>query len=185
MMRVRTLEPRHRKAWDALAGRHPCSGFMQSWTWSVFKVLEGYQVLRLGLFEGSALRGGGIAYVYPSPAEAGLAVIPDGPILDWEAPDASPALQALVAALRERAAGAPLVAVRVEPRLETLPALLAGLPRAPVDLVPDGTLEVDLGPEAETLARMKPTRGIGVYLGVHLALLMVLMSLDFLSQFIV
>ena len=35
------------------------------------------------------------------------------------------------------------------------------------------------------LARMKPTRGIGVYLGVHLALLMVLMSLDFLSQFIV
>jgi hypothetical protein len=35
------------------------------------------------------------------------------------------------------------------------------------------------------LARMKPTRGIGVYLGVHLALLMVLMSLDFLSRFIV
>ena len=35
------------------------------------------------------------------------------------------------------------------------------------------------------LARMRPTRGIGVYLGVHLALLMVLMSLDFLSQFIV
>ncbi len=36
-----------------------------------------------------------------------------------------------------------------------------------------------------TLARMRPARGIGVYLGVHLALLMVLMSLDFLSQFIV
>ncbi len=35
------------------------------------------------------------------------------------------------------------------------------------------------------LARMKPTRGIGVYLGVHVAVLMVLMSLDFLSQFIV
>ena len=35
------------------------------------------------------------------------------------------------------------------------------------------------------LARMKPARGIGVYLGVHLALLMVLMSLDFLSQCIV
>ena len=35
------------------------------------------------------------------------------------------------------------------------------------------------------LARMKPTRGIGVYLGVHMAVLMVLMSLDFLSQFIV
>jgi len=35
------------------------------------------------------------------------------------------------------------------------------------------------------LARLKPARGVGVYLGVHLALLMVLMSLDFLSQFIV
>lgn len=35
------------------------------------------------------------------------------------------------------------------------------------------------------LARLEPTRGVGVYFGIHLALLMVLMSLDFLSQFIV
>jgi lipid II:glycine glycyltransferase (peptidoglycan interpeptide bridge formation enzyme) len=156
MIRVQTLEPRHRKAWDALAARHPCSGFMQSWAWSAFKELEGYRVLRLGLFEGGALRGGGIAYLYPSPAEAGLAALPDGPILEWDAPEAPAAFQALMAALRERAGGTPLVAARVEPRLESLPGPLAGLPRAPVDLVPDGTLEVDLGPEAELLARMKP-----------------------------
>jgi peptidoglycan pentaglycine glycine transferase (the first glycine) len=44
----------------------------------------------------------------------------------------------------------------VEPRLEAVPRPLGGLPRSPMDLVPEETLEVDLGPEAVMLARMKP-----------------------------
>ena len=61
---------------------------------------------------------------------------------------------------------------------------------APADPEPSGAVAWPLmaglyGLMGGALARMKPTRGIGVYLGVHLALLMVLMSLDFLSQFIV
>jgi hypothetical protein len=35
------------------------------------------------------------------------------------------------------------------------------------------------------VARMKSWHGVGIYLGVHLALIMVLMSVDFLSRFIV
>ena len=35
------------------------------------------------------------------------------------------------------------------------------------------------------VAQMRPTHAVGVYLGAHLMLLMVLMSVDFLSQFIV
>ena len=155
-MHVGPLEPRHREAWDALVAAHPASGFMQSWAWSAFKELEGYAVLRLGLFDGEVLAGGGLVYAYPTPAEAGLVAMPDGPVLAWDRADAGVAFRALVAAVRDAAPGRRAVLLRVEPRLETLPAPLAGLARAPVDLVPDETLEVDLGPEAEMLARMKP-----------------------------
>lgn len=155
-MRVAPLAARQREAWDALVASSPGAGFMQSWRWSEFKELEGYAATRLGLFEGDALRGGGIAYTFPSPAEAGLAAMPDGPILAWDAPGAPAAFRALVAAFRGSPRGKRAVALRVEPRLAAVPAPLDGLPRAPVDLVPDETLEVALGPEAGMLARMKP-----------------------------
>jgi len=155
-MRVGRLESHHRGAWDALVAAHGASGFMQSWAWSSFKELEGYRVVRLGLFEDDALRGGGIAYTFPSPAEGDLAGMPDGPVLDWTAPGATGAFEALVRAFRRTAAGRRAVALRVEPRLPSLPAPLRALPRAPFDLVPGETLEVDLGPEAEMLRRMKP-----------------------------
>ncbi len=155
-MRVSPLEAGHREAWEALVAAHPGSGFMQSWAWSAAKELEGYRAIRLGLFEGGVLRGGAIAYLFPSPAEGGLAAIPDGPVLDWDAPDAAAAFRTLVSAVRKAAGEARLVALRVEPRLGSVPAPLAGLPRAPMDLVPDVTWEVDLGPEPEMLACMKP-----------------------------
>ncbi len=156
MIRVAPLRARHREAWDALVASSAGAGFMQSWRWSEFKELEGYAATRLGLFEGEALRGGGIAYTFPSPAEAGLAAMPDGPVLDWAAPGARAAFRALVAACRDSAAGRRAIALRVEPRLEAVPEPLSALPRAPVDLVPDETLEMELGPEAKMLARMKP-----------------------------
>jgi lipid II:glycine glycyltransferase (peptidoglycan interpeptide bridge formation enzyme) len=156
MIRVAPLETRHREAWDGLVAGHPASGFMQSWAWSRFKELEGYTVVRAGLFDGDRLAGGGVAYTFPSPGEASLLVVPDGPVLDWTRPDADAAFRCLVDAFRDCAPGRRAVAMRVEPRLGELPAPLRGLPRAPVDLVPDETLEVDLGPEPAMLARMKP-----------------------------
>ncbi len=155
MMRVRPLEARHREAWDTLVASRADTGFMQSWAWSSFKELEGYAVLRLGVFE-DEIRGGGLVYAFPSPAEAGLVAMPDGPVLDWHRPDASAALRALVSAVRASPPGRRAVALRVEPRLTIEPAPLADLPRAPMDLVPCETLLVDLGPEPDMLARMKP-----------------------------
>lgn len=153
-MRIAPLEARHREPWERLVSER--GGFMQSWAWSEFKTLEGYDVLRLGVFEGATLSGGSVAYLYPTPAEAHLAAIPDGPVLDWEAPWAADAFGALVAAIEAWARPGRLVALRVEPRLEVVPEALRSLPRAPVDLVPDETLEIDLGPEDAMLARMKP-----------------------------
>jgi len=154
-MTLRALGPEHREAWERLAASRPESGFMQSWAWSEFKELEGYELLRLGLFDGQALRGGCLAYAYPSPAEAGLVAVPDGPILDWQGPGAAADLARLVKAVRGWAPARRAVAVRVEPRLEALPPALAGLPRAPVDLVPEETWVVPVLPEAAMLAAMK------------------------------
>jgi peptidoglycan pentaglycine glycine transferase (the first glycine) len=156
MTHVAPLQARHRDTWDRLVGSSPSSGFMQSWRWSEFKALEGYSVTRVGLFDGVALVGGAIAYTFPSLRGAGLAVCPDGPVLDWGSPEATSHFHALVLALRNAVAGRQIVAVRVEPRLEKLPDCLRDLPRGPVDLVPDETLLVDLGPEAAMLAQMKP-----------------------------
>ncbi|MCX5787200.1 MAG: peptidoglycan bridge formation glycyltransferase FemA/FemB family protein [Elusimicrobia bacterium] len=156
MSAFRLLEERDRRAWDALAASHPAAGFMQSWAWSCFKELEGYRALRLGLVEGEALRGGALAYLFPGPAEADILAIPDGPLLDWDAPCAADDFRSLIAALRGLPQARKAALVRVEPRLAVVPAALAGLPRAPVDLVPEETIELALGPDEAMLAAMKP-----------------------------
>src|SRR5439155_4519186 len=156
LMRVAPLAPSDRPAWDAFVVERR-AGFMQSWSWSRVKELEGYRALRLALHDdGDRMIGGAIAYVFPTSAEAQLAAVPDGPVLDWTAPDASVAFSTIVSALEAATVGDCVAALRVEPRLETIPEALRDLPRAPLDLVPVDTLEIELGPEAEMLARMKP-----------------------------
>ena len=152
---IRQLRDGERAAWDAFAAERG-GGFMQSWAWSEFKALEGYDVLRLGLFDGTRLRGGLIAYAYPTPAEASLVSVPDGPLLDWRDARAEADLRALVDAARAWPKASRAVALRLEPRLEDPPAFYASLPRSPVDLVPDETWHVPLEAEDAMLARMKP-----------------------------
>jgi peptidoglycan pentaglycine glycine transferase (the first glycine) len=164
---IAPLEARHRDAWDALVANQPAAGFMQSWAWSTFKELEGYRAIRLGLFEGRDLCGGAIGYAFPSPAEGGLVVVPDGPVLDWNGPGASRSFRAIVEAMAAHPAADRAVAVRVAPRLPSDSPALAGLPRAPVDLVPDETLLVELGPEAAMLGRMRPKGRYNVRLALR------------------
>ena len=121
-----------------------------------FNVNTSILITRLGVFEDDALTGGAIAYVYASPAEACLVSIPDGPVLDWSSPEARATFNEIVAVLRKSVAPDRAVVLRVEPRLIAVPEALTGLPRSPVDLVPEETLEIDLGTDAEMLARMKP-----------------------------
>jgi lipid II:glycine glycyltransferase (peptidoglycan interpeptide bridge formation enzyme) len=155
MMRITPLSPSSRAAWDRLVIRSG-AGFMQSWAWSRFKEAEGYVATRLGVVDDDRLVGGAIVYTFPSPAEGRLAVVPDGPVLDWQSPRVTDMLTALVDAYRRTDDAKRVVAVRLEPRLEAMPAALASLARAPLDLVPDETLEVPLDDEPAMLARMKP-----------------------------
>src|SRR5262249_24214134 len=133
---------------------------------SRFKELEGYQVVRLGLFDGERLTGGAVGYAFPSPAEAGAGAGSPGPGVrsgagGARAPPARAGRGPRRSAGVRRARGAGAGAPRVERGLplegaEGGPAPLRGLARSPVDLVPVETLEVELGPEAGMLGRMKP-----------------------------
>jgi lipid II:glycine glycyltransferase (peptidoglycan interpeptide bridge formation enzyme) len=153
---LRPLTESDRPEWDALVGRSPDAGFMQSWDWSAFKELEGYDVTRLGVFAEGGLRGGAIAYSFPSPAEAGVTAVPDGPVLPWSEPEAPEMFDALMRELRSAPAARSAVTLRVEPRLLAAPPVLGSWTRSPLDLVPDETLVIALGPEAEMLSRMAP-----------------------------
>ena len=155
-MRMARMGLRHREAWDALVADTPGAGFMQSWAWSEFKALEGYDVERLGLFAAERLVGGALGYAFASPAGMDLVLVPDGPVLPWESPEAPGMFAALVDAFRSRPTARRAVALRVEPRLAACPPALVDLPRAPVDLVPDETLLVELGSDEAMLSRMKP-----------------------------
>jgi len=134
----------------------PESGFMQSWDWSVFKEIEGYDVLRFGIFEGDTLCGGAIAYAFAAPIEAGMLALPDGPVLPWKAEKAPGYFRSLITALKKSPMGRQAVTVRIEPRLREMPSFLGSLVRAPIDLVPNETLEIRLGPEDGMLEQMKP-----------------------------
>ena len=57
--------------------------------------------------------------------------------------------------------------LRLEPRLASVPEILARLPRAPSDLVPDETLEIPLGPEETMLTAMKPKGRYNVRLALR------------------
>ena len=154
-MRVDELTENDRSVWDALVASHPGAGFMQSWIWSEFKIQEGYQVLRLGLFENDRLTGGSLFYGYSTASEASLWAAPDGPILNWER-DPEAAWKILLGGFSRSSIAQRATMLRVEPRRERVPAIFAGLPRAPSDLIPDETLEIDLGSEDAMLAAMKP-----------------------------
>jgi lipid II:glycine glycyltransferase (peptidoglycan interpeptide bridge formation enzyme) len=156
MIAIRELADADAAAWDALVAKCPSSGFMQSWAWSEFKRLEGYDILRLGVFEGGTLAAGAILFHFPSPQGAGLIAVPDGPVLDWNGPRCDFLLKELLKSARRWSAALGAVALRVEPRLPECPPVLSGWGRSPVDLVPEETLEARLGPEPEMLSRMKP-----------------------------
>ena len=152
---LRQLKAGDRLDWDTLL-QTPSSGcFMQSWAWSAFKELEGYQAFRYGVFAGQRLVGGCIFYFYPRPHTANLLSAPGGPFLLPEF--ASTALPLLIQQAEKLAAELGAIGLRIEPLLSEKPEFLQGFVRAPMDLLPSETLLIDLRrTEAELLSAMKP-----------------------------
>jgi lipid II:glycine glycyltransferase (peptidoglycan interpeptide bridge formation enzyme) len=151
------LQAETEPAFDAMAGAAPESGFMQSGTWAAFKRLEGFEVLRLGLFEGSDLLGGASLMRLPA-TEPQFILCPEGPVLPWAEPaKARAALKSLTEYVRAHC-GEEVLGLRIEPHLEPpRPSMLRNWSKAPVDLTPLHTPFLDLRLSEEAfLAQMSP-----------------------------
>jgi lipid II:glycine glycyltransferase (peptidoglycan interpeptide bridge formation enzyme) len=148
-------------AWEGLVQRCPESGFMQSLAWARVKQAQGLQVVHLGLFDGETLVGGAIAFTLPQPTGATLLISPEGPVLPWSDPErAGKALRALLEAMASEAGQVGAIAWRIEPRVAPpRPDVLRGFGRAPIDLVPQQTLYLDLTADDETLLAAMHAKG--------------------------
>lgn len=153
-LKIKILYPEDRDLWDCFGQALPTGCFMQSWAWSDFKELEGYQVFRYGIFERSNLVGGCFFYFYPHSSKANLLISPGGPILTAEFLEPGMELLIQQAEILGKELGA--IAWRIEPQWQHKPDCLSDFANAPVELLPSETLLIDLQPsEAQILQSMK------------------------------
>jgi lipid II:glycine glycyltransferase (peptidoglycan interpeptide bridge formation enzyme) len=157
---ARALEgPLDAEGWERLVAANPASGFMQSLGWAELKRRLGYGVHHVILERDGQLAGGAIWYSPPGLGGPCLFVAPHGPVLPWHDPErARTGLRLLIEQVREIAPHSTGTGVRIEPLLaRPLPRLLREFRRAPVDLLPNETLWLDLRASAEDLlCNMKP-----------------------------
>jgi lipid II:glycine glycyltransferase (peptidoglycan interpeptide bridge formation enzyme) len=135
------------------------SGVMQSLHWAAFKRLQGLIRLHIGLFDDRRLVGGAVFYCCAKTNGAGILVAPEGPVLPWHDTNyAAAGLRLIMQRCEEFARSHGIMAIRIEPRIERpAPRTLREFGRAPVDLIPVETLQLDLRlSQEELLAAMKP-----------------------------
>jgi len=139
--------------WERLVQTNPASGFMQSLYWAQVKKLQGLPCFHIGLFQKNELIGGTIFYTSQKRNGAGFLIAPEGPVLPWQNKSlVEHSLQLIMDKAQSYAHDLGIMAMRIEPRLA--PPLLSALRefgRAPVDLVPQETLYIDLSASKESL----------------------------------
>ena len=144
--------------WERLVQTNPASGFMQSLYWTQVKKRQGLSSFHLGLFQDNKLMGGSIFYTSKKRNGAGLLIAPEGPVLPWNNELlVEQSLRLLMDKAQSFAHDLGVMAMRIEPRLAPpLQSALREFGRAPVDLIPQETLYIDLSASEESLlAAMK------------------------------
>ena len=152
-----TLTREHRDAWESAVRANPACGFMQSLVWAEFQEHQGIEVYPRAWLRDGRIEGGAIFHAVRSLDGPGILVTPGGPLVPWnDLERAGPLFEAIrreACRLRRRTGG---ILWRIEPRLAPpLPPCVRDFVRAPVDLDPFETSEVDLtGGMPAVLARM-------------------------------
>ncbi len=164
---LRPMAANGQAQWDRFINDHPHGHLLQSWGWGELKASIGWHPLRLALWDTQQKVIVAAAQVLCRAAphlplrSGGLAYIPKGPVIDWSQPSLCDAffLQ-LNSFLRKQG----IIALRIEPQLEMLPAsndcLMESIastqfyPTTPIQ--PVRTIILDLAPDEEVLlAQMK------------------------------
>jgi peptidoglycan pentaglycine glycine transferase (the first glycine) len=154
-----SLTDRYRDAWEAAVREDPACGFMQSLAWADFQRHQGIEVYPRAWLRDGRIEGGAVFYAARSLDGPGILVTPAGPLVPWHDPErAAPLFRALGAEARRLMRRTGSLLWRIEPRLpRPLPSFVGGFVRAPVDLDPFETREVDLrGGMPAVLGRMHP-----------------------------
>lgn len=111
-MRVEDITDKQQ--WDDFVTSHEEANFLHSWQWGEFHLSRGKTVVRRGVFDGDKLIG-----VYEGEVETARRgrhiAVAGGPIVDWTD---KPAVEALVADMREQGRKYHCAFVRVRPQLE-------------------------------------------------------------------
>ena len=111
-MRVEDITDKQQ--WDDFVTPHEEANFLHSWQWGEFHLSRGKTVVRRGVFDGDKLIG-----VYEGEVETARRgwhiAVAGGPIVDWTD---KPAVEALVADMREQGRKYHCAFVRVRPQLE-------------------------------------------------------------------
>lgn len=160
-MRIDEITENQKEDWESLVRQNPSGGFHQSFEWAAFKEAEGWQIHRVGVFNNETLVGGAMAHQFYFDNRTDFIYIPEGPILSYD--DESHLFEewkAMLPRLIELGAQntqSQTSHIRIEPRLTACPDwFLEGFKKAPLNLFPRHTLEINLEmSENEILAQMK------------------------------
>jgi lipid II:glycine glycyltransferase (peptidoglycan interpeptide bridge formation enzyme) len=151
------------KEWDGFLETTPHTGFMQSSWWADFRLTYEFQHFAAILKAHGAIVGGAVVLKYAYAPESCFYYIPEGPVLPDDDSIAGEVFEAVFESIEDRRKTETQTVshLRIEPRLNRLPAFLSGFrtiaPFADRYMEQRNTLCIDLRPsEPAILAQMKP-----------------------------
>jgi lipid II:glycine glycyltransferase (peptidoglycan interpeptide bridge formation enzyme) len=154
-MRFGYIDREHQDEWEALVKGNPASGYMQSFAWSEFKQLLGWDTFKIGMYEHDDLVGGAVVSKFSYTPCRNALFISEGPVLPYTKPQQCAALfHSLMKEIDSVAnlAGATLTShLSVEPKLTQLPLFFDRFHKAPIDQLPLRTLHIDLTQSEQSL----------------------------------
>ncbi len=160
-MKLIYIDESRREEWELLTKTNPASGYMQSFWWTEFKNLLGWQSYKIGIEEKNKLIGGAIVSKYMHYKERNTIEITEGPVLPYNNPEKAKRVFHML--ISEIDTVADLTGenrtshLSIEPKLTSIPPYFSRFRKAPVDQLPLRTLLIDLHKsEDELLREMKP-----------------------------
>lgn len=159
-MQLKYINASMQKEWENLTKNNSASGFMQSFYWTEFKKMLGWETFKIGIFENDKLAGGAIISKYSHFKNFNFLSISEGPVLPYGKPKAEKMFHLLIGEIDKIANlknGKLSSHLNVEPKLEMLPDYFSRFKKSKMDQQPVKTLIIDLTLSGEEiLKQMKP-----------------------------
>lgn len=159
-MKLGYIDESLQKEWEDLVKTNPASGYMQSFWWTQFKNLLGWETFKIGIFDKKKLIGGAVVSKYSHFKNKSILCIPEGPVLPYDKPESEEMFHTLISEIDKIANlkdGKLTSHLSIEPKLTKVPLYFSRFQKAKLDQQPLKTLVIDLNlTEEQILKQMKP-----------------------------